>query len=304
MTTIDHLNRDFAIQDQLRVIEGEGGFPLIEIDNGKARALISVYAGQVLSFRPAGEAEDLLFLSKQAYYQSGKAIKGGVPICWPWFGPDPEGQGRPAHGFVRNRPWSLASTQQTPEGETKVVLKLVDDAVTQEIWPHAFNLHIEITVGEALTLALITRNTGNRSYTITQALHTYFKVGDVHLVKMLGLETKEYLDKVDNGERKTQSGAVSVVDEVDRIYLDVEEALYIDDPSLKRRIRIDSSGNKTIVVWNPWSVIAAQMADLDDQDYRHMLCVETANAAEDMVQLPSGGEYRLHADSRIESTVI
>ena len=300
MTTIDHLNRDFAIQDQLRVIEGEGGFPLIEIDNGKARALISVYAGQVLSFRPAGEAEDLLFLSKQAYYQSGKAIKGGVPICWPWFGPDPEGQGRPAHGFVRNRPWSLASTQQTPEGETKVVLKLVDDAVTQEIWPHAFNLHIEITVGEALTLALITRNTGNRSYTITQALHTYFKVGDIEQVKVLGLAGLNYLDKVDNGLEKTQSGDVSISQEVDRVYAGVQGDLTIVDGALQRRIRIRSISSRTAIVWNPWSEVAAGMADLGDDDYRRMLCVETANAGDEVVEIPSGGESRLIARYSIE----
>ena len=133
MKTIEQLNRDFAIQDQLSIIEGEGGLPFIKIDNGTAAALISIYAGQVLSYRPADEPADLLFLSDQAYYQEGKAIKGGIPVCWPWFGPDPEEKGRPGHGFVRNRPWALSGTELSPEGDTKVVLELTDSDETREI---------------------------------------------------------------------------------------------------------------------------------------------------------------------------
>ncbi|MDJ0807900.1 MAG: D-hexose-6-phosphate mutarotase [Gammaproteobacteria bacterium] len=300
MTTIKKLNSEFAIQEQLKIVEGQGGFPFIEIDNGKASALISVYAGQVLSFRPVNEPEDLLFLSGQAYYQEGKAIKGGVPICWPWFGPDPEGQGRPGHGFVRNRTWSLSSTEATPEGETKVVLKLKDDDDTHEIWPRAFNLLLEITVGHDLTLALITRNTGENSFAITQAFHTYFKVGDIDGVKVLGLENLRYLDKVDNGEEKIQSGEVTLTAEVDRIYNDVESDLTIVDQALARRIIIRSISSRTAVVWNPWVTIAKQMADLGDEDYKNLICVETANAAEEVVEIPSGGEGRLIARYSIE----
>jgi glucose-6-phosphate 1-epimerase len=301
---IEQLNSEFGTAEQVDFIEGKGGFPLIQVKNDQATALVSTYAGQVLSFQPHAAADDMLFLSERAYYQQGKAIKGGVPICWPWFGPDPEGLGRPAHGFVRNRQWSVFGVEAGSSSETRLVLGLQDSQETREVWPHAFELRLEITIGSALGLTLITHNLGDQTFVLTQALHTYFKVGDIHQVKVLGLEAKEYLDKVDNGERKIQSGAVSVDDEVDRIYLDVEGTLHIDDPSLKRRIRIDSSGSNTVVVWNPWSVISAQMADLDGQDYRHMLCVETANAAEEVVQLAPGGEYRLHADYRIESTVL
>ncbi|MEN8178894.1 MAG: D-hexose-6-phosphate mutarotase [Pseudomonadota bacterium] len=295
MKNIEQLNSDFAIQDHLRVIEGEGGFAFVEVDNGKAAALISIYAGQVLSFRPANEPEDLLFLSDKAYYQDAKAIKGGVPICWPWFGPDPEGKGRPGHGFVRNRGWTLSSTEVTPEGETKVVLKLVDDDETLGIWPHAFNLFLEISVGSELTLALITRNTGDKSYTITQAFHTYFKVGDIDKVQVLGLEDLPYLDKVDNGLEKTQAGAVTVSGEVDRIYTGVQGDLTVVDVALGRRILIRSISSRTAIVWNPWAAVAEQMADLGDDDYKHLLCVETANAADEVVEIPSGGESRLIA---------
>jgi glucose-6-phosphate 1-epimerase len=290
---IEQLNRDYAIDGQLRFVEGQGGFPFIEIDNEKARALISIYAGQVLAFKPVDEPEDLLFLSEQAYYQDGKAIKGGIPICWPWFGPDPEGQGRPGHGFVRNRPWSVAAAEITEEGDTKVVLQLSEDEEMQSLWTHPFNLVLEITVGSSLTLKMITQNTGERSFTITQALHTYFKVGDIAQVKVLGLEDLHYLDKVDGGVEKTQAGEVTVSGEVDRIYTGVESDLTIDDAALGRQISISSIGSQTAVVWNPWSVIAGEMADLADDDYKRFICVETANAADEVVEIPSGGESRL-----------
>ncbi len=293
------MNRDFAIQDQLSIIEGEGGFPFIKIDNGTATALISIYAGQVLAYRPLSECEDLLFLSGKAYYKEGKAIKGGIPVCWPWFGPDPEEKGRPGHGFVRNRPWALSGTEATPEGETKVVLELTDNEETREIWPNAFQLLLEISVGTNLTVKLITRNTGDRSYSITQALHTYFKVGDIDRVKVLGLENLQYLDKADKGLEKTQQDEVRISEEVDRIYTGVQGNLTIDDTDLGRQILISSIGSRTAVVWNPWAKIAADMADLGDDDYKQLICVETANTADEIVEIPSGGESRLVAQYTI-----
>lgn len=299
MKNIEQLNNDFAIQDQLSIIEGEGGLPFIKIDNGTAAALISIYAGQVLSYRPADEPADLLFLSDQAYYQEGKAIKGGIPVCWPWFGPDPEEKGRPGHGFVRNRYWALSGTEATPEGDTKVVLELTGSDEIREIWPHPFHLVQEITIGASLTVKLITRNTGDRSYTITQALHTYFKVGNIAGVTVLGLENLRYIDKVDNGLEKTQADGVNISEEVDRIYTGVQGDLTIDDADLGRRILISSIGSRTAVVWNPWAKVAAEMADLGDDDYKRLICVETANAADEIVEIPSGGESRLVAHYKI-----
>jgi glucose-6-phosphate 1-epimerase len=300
---IEQLNAEFGIAEQVKFIEGKGGLPFIEVRNDQASALISTYAGQVLAFQPQGVADDLFFLSEKAFFQQGKAIKGGVPICWPWFGPDPEGLGRPAHGFVRNRQWNVIAVEAVSSAETKLVLGLRDTPETREIWPFAFELLLEINVGSTLGLTLITRNLGDQAFELTQALHTYFQVGDINQVKVRGLEAKDYLDKVDEGQRKTQSGAVIIDGEVDRIYLDVDQELTIEDPGLQRVIRIASSGSKTAVVWNPWSHISAQMADLNDEDYRNLLCVETANAAQEVVNLPPAGEYRLRADYRIESLV-
>ncbi len=298
--TIEQLNADYGLAGQLKFVEGKGGFPLIEIDGPKAKASISVYGGQVLSFQPANEPEDLMFVSEKAYYQEGKAIKGGIPVCWPWFGPDPEGLGRPSHGFVRNRLWNVLATETTPDGEVKVTLGVAATAETREIWPEEFEMAIAISIGDSLSVELITRNKGDRAFSITQALHTYFKVGDIQQVKVIGLEELEYIDKPDGGAKKTQKGAVTFASEVDRIYTNVGSELVIEDAALGRKILISSTGSKTAVVWNPWVEISGKMADLEDDDYQRLVCVETANAANDVVEVPASSEYRLVANYRIE----
>ncbi|BAZ44404.1 aldose 1-epimerase [Chondrocystis sp. NIES-4102] len=301
MIDIQQLNADYGITNKVKFTEGQGGLPMIEVQNEYAQATISLYAGQVLSFKPVNQTEDVMFVSKQAYYQVGKAIKGGTPICWPWFGPDPENQGRSSHGFVRNRLWQMRDVSSTIDGATKVVLGLEATAETQAIWNYDFDLAIAITVGNTLTIELITRNTGKQAFSITQALHTYFQIADLNQVEVLGLENKTYIDKVDGGKEKTQSGVITFSGECDRIYLDVPATLIIKDASLNRKIKITATNSKTAIVWNPGSIISASMADLDDQDYQHFVCVETANAADEIIEIPAASEYKLTANYAVES---
>lgn len=292
---------EYEIENELQFVDIEHGFTYIEINNAKAHATISTYSGQVLSYRPKSRKDDLLFVSDRAYYEEGKAIKGGIPVCWPWFGADPDDLGRPAHGFVRNRQWEVTGSESLANGSTKVILGMVDSDETRKIWPHTFKLSIEITVGDSLKVALVTRNSGDERITISQALHTYFYVGDISKVQVLGLDGIDYLDKVDGFAEKTQSGPVTINGEVDRIYKGVTGELVIEDESLGRKIRIASSGCSTAVVWNPWSEIAASMGDLDDDDYKKMICVETANAGPETVEIAAHSEYRLEAEYTIES---
>ena len=287
------LNQNYGLGGQVNVVAGKGGWPYLEVANEQATALISLYGGQVLAFKPRTATQDLMFVSDNAYYQTGKAIKGGTPICWPWFGPDPKGLGRPSHGFVRNRLWEVKSTQSLPSGATQIVLGCSDTDETRELWPYAFALTIEITVGNTLELALVSRNMGDRPFDITQALHTYFTVGDITQVAVLGLDGKAYIDKVDNQVVKLQDGPVVVAAEVDRIYQAVPSELTVVDQTLNRRIRITSTGNQTAVVWNPWAELSAQSGDLTDDAYQRFICVETTNAADDIVTVPAQGEFRL-----------
>ncbi len=299
---IDALNAEYGIDGTLKLREGRGGLTMIEIQNGLATAVISPYAGQILSYRPFDASADLLFVSERAFFVPGKGIKGGIPVCWPWFGQDPEGQGRQIHGFVRSLPWDLLATATLPNGATRVTLGIADDRETRTLWPYHFNLLVEITVGATLGVELITRNASDRTFSITQGLHAYFRIGDATRVRVLGLEGCRYIDKAAGAGDAvvTQEGPVTVAGEVNRIYEHVPTQLFVEDPCLGRRIRIASRHSATCVVWNPWVETAIAMADLDDEDYRSMLCVETVNAASEVIEVPGGGEARLAADYGIE----
>jgi glucose-6-phosphate 1-epimerase len=296
MMNIEQLNTDFAIPGHLSIEIGEGGLPFIKVSNEYATASISVYAGQVLAYQPVTQEQDVLFTNTHAVFQQGKPIRSGVPICWPWFGDDPEGKGRSGHGFARDRLWSVLSTRTTDNGETQVILGLEHSQETLQLWAHEFQLRLQITIGASLHLALETKNTGSTAFSITQALHTYFLIGDIHQVKVLGLEGHTYLDKTDNGNLKAQIGEVLIKEEVDRVYKGIGNTLTLVDTKLNRNIRITSEGSKTAVVWNPWVEKAKTIADLGDADYQSMLCVETANAADEVITLEPEASHCLVAE--------
>ena len=292
---IQQLNSEFGITNYIEFINGKGGLPCIQVNNDKACALISIYAGQVLSYKPKSETEDFMFISDNAYFTEGKATKGGVPICWPWFGAAPE-QGqikRPDHGFVRTSFWSVAAAKMLVNGDTKIILEFEDTEKTREIWPYSFYLALEITISDSLNIELLTRNTGKQPFFITEALHTYFNVGDATRVEVLGLEHTEYLDKKADFVKVCQVGAITLTEETDHIHTDIKHALMLDDPAFKRKIKISSSGNKNVVVWNPWVKGSAAMKDLDKDDYKHFICLEIANAASDIVEILPNSEYRI-----------
>lgn len=298
---IKKLKQLYSVDGQIDITEGDNGIPFIELNNDTASAVISLYGGQILSYKPSGNAETL-FLSKLANYQEGKAIKGGIPVCWPWFGADPEGKDRQAHGFARNKMWQLRSTEKIDNDQSKVVMGLNEDAQTRKMWPYNFDLSIEFDVGETLDVSLITRNTGDQAFKITQALHSYFSVGNIEQVFIKGLDKKAYLDKanINKGkEDKVQSGNVEFTQEVDRIYLDVPESIQISDSASKQLINIASAGNRTAVVWNPGADISQQMSDLENTDFQRFVCVETVNAASDVIEILPGESFVLSASFKV-----
>lgn len=299
---IDALNAEYGIDGTLRLREGRGGLTMIEIENALATALISLHGGQVLSYRPYAAGSDLLFVGERARFEPGQEIKGGIPVCWPWFGQDPERRGRPIHGFARLRTWTLLSTVSLPNGATRVVLGVADDSETRALWPYYFNLLTEITVGAALGVELIARNAGDAPFRITQGLHSYFRVGDSAAVRVLGLEGCRYIDKaMGAGDAiRLQEGPATVSGEVNRIYEQVPPLLVLEDPALGRRIRIATRHSATCVVWNPGPERIRTFPDLGERDYRDMLCVETVNAASEVIEVPGGGEARLAADYGID----
>ena len=297
---IEQLNADYGIGNKVKFVEGKGGLTFVEVNNEYAKATISLYGGHILSFKPRTQAEDVIFLSNLAIYKEGKAIRGGVPICWPWFGADPEKKGRPNHGFARNSLWNVREVVSSQDGSTDIVLGLADSPESRKVWDYAFDLTIAITIGSSLTIELTTRNTGDKAFSITQALHTYFRIGDISQVKVLNLEDLSYLDKVDGGKSKTQTGAVIFNSECDRIYLDVPAQIAIEDSALGREIKVTSANSNTAIVWNPAAEISANMADLGDLDYQKFVCVETANAANEVIEIAAGDDFNLTANYSIK----
>jgi glucose-6-phosphate 1-epimerase len=299
MTDISVLNARYGIPGQLGVQVGAGQLAVVKVTNSRATATIALQGAQVVHWAPVGQ-HPVIWLSGAARFASGKSIRGGIPLCWPWFGPHPTEPAFPAHGFARTSPWGILETQALADGAMRIALRLTHSDATRALWPHAAELECHITVAAALEIDLVTRNSSSESITIGEALHTYFEVSDVRRIRIEGLEGCHYLDKVDGGRRRQQVGPVTFAAETDRIYLDTVADCLIDDPGLARRIRIRKRGSRSTVVWNPWIEKAARMGDLGEDGYLHMVCVETANAADDVVTIPPGAEHHLAVRYELE----
>lgn len=297
LTNINTLNKNFSFDDESNKLyfkNGKGDIPVIEIKNEYASALISLQGAHILSWIPADD-KDIIWLSDDASFSIGKSVRGGIPICWPWFGAHESNNDFPAHGFARTVFWQVTDTKQLKSGETQVTFILDTQILNQDIqrmWPQATTAEYCLTIGKSLKLELTTYNNSAETITIGQALHTYFNIDDVRNATIKGLEGKDYLDKTTGFSRHTQPGPVIIDSEVDRIYLNTADTLVIDDT--RRKIVISKQGSLSTVVWNPWNEVATKMGDLGKEGYLNMLCVESANAADDLVSITPGERYTLH----------
>ena len=300
-TELAKLNQKYGIRNQLAFVEGPGGLVRAEIKNPHAEATLALHGGQILSYRPRAHAP-VLWLSRKSYFQTGKAIRGGIPVCWPWFGDHPTDTDKPAHGFVRTAAWSVHASEKREDESTRLKLFFSASEATLALWPHRFRLEIEATVSDVLRVKLICTNTDNQPFTCTGALHSYFNLSAISDVVVKGLEDCAYLDKVDQGRRKVQDGPIHIQRETDRIYIDTTAECTIEDKGLERSIGIAKNGSRTTVVWNPWTDKARRMQDFGDDEYVNMVCVETANAAADVVTLAPGGSHTLEQVIRVASS--
>ena len=301
MTTVSALNDRYALKGHVAFQEGADGLIMAEVRNRFATARISLQGAQVISWAPLKE-EPVIWLSKAAKFAAGKSVRGGVPICWPWFGAHATETSFPGHGYARTVMWDVIATEALDDGRTRLTFRLQENPTTRAQWPHNTPVECRITVGDALEIELVTKNAEDTTITITQALHTYFEIGDIGKVKVYGLEDTEYLDKVDGGQRKLQHGPITIDGEVDRVYVSTRAECVIDDPVLQRKIHINKRGSDSTVVWNPWIEKANKMGDLGEDGYRHMLCVESGNAAENVVTIAPGETRHMWVSYRIERT--
>lgn len=269
--------------------------PLLELTVAGARAAIALRGAQLVSWRPQGHDEVIWMSPASPSRLVGKALRGGTPICWPWFGPDPECRGRPAHGFVRGTDWTLEHTDVTDE-TTLAAFCYRTTPADHALWPHAASARaVFVLDAKTLAITLTTVNEGQAPFVLTEALHTYFAVADIGSTAVHGLDGVAYLDKVGDEARRRQAGAVTFAGEVDRIYLDPPASLAIVDAGNGRTIRVASRGSRSVVVWNPWNEKAARLGDMGADGFRRMVCVETANAGDDVVTLAAGDRHVLAA---------
>lgn len=262
-----------------------GGLPVLEVTTGTMRATLSLQGGQLLSFTPAGD-RDWLWLSRRALFEPGKAIRGGIPLCWPWFGPAPDAA-LPAHGFARTHRWTLEDITHAGNG-AELRLALADDASTRRLWPHPFRLQLRLLLGHDLQLELEATNTGTAPVQLGHALHSYFRVDDIAGVRITGLDGCHYLDQLQQHARLPQRGDVTIDREVDRIYEGGSHCLLHDGA---RQLAIDATGCGSTIVWNPWQDKAARLADMGDDEYRGFVCIENGNTGRATVTLAPGARH-------------
>jgi glucose-6-phosphate 1-epimerase len=298
MSQLDELRRRFASADFLAFDEKAPGFITLKVMTAFSSASIALQGAHVLGWQPKGQ-KPVIWLSKAAKFAAGKSIRGGVPLCWPWFGPHGTEAGYPGHGFARTIPWSLLDARKLPDGRVRLEFEPVMNDAARAQWPHASTVRCSVTVGQELVVGLATKNTGNAPFQLGQALHTYFEIGDIRQTQIAGLEGYAYIDKVVGGRRGRQKGVVSFAGETDRVYLGTAGCCGIVDPVLKRTLLITSTGSRTTIVWNPGHEKAAKMGDFGKSGEDRMVCVETANAAEDVITLAPGATHRMTAQYRV-----
>lgn len=268
---------------------GNGGLPMVKIRTPWSTAEIYLHGAHLTAFQKNGEPP-LLFTSRQSLFAPGKAIRGGVPICFPWFGARP---GAVMHGLARITDWKLEATTVAEDGGVKLVFRLPESTWVAAGWPPA-KVDFIVTVRDTLTMELLVANTSAQDFVFEGCLHTYFAVGDIAQVSLAGLKGLDYLDKVQDFARKQETAeVVTVSSEVDRVYLDATGTVEIHDARWHRVISVAKSGSASTVVWNPWVDKAKGMADFGDTEYREMICVESGNVGDRKLTLPPGGSSSL-----------
>jgi len=294
MNELDQLNNKFSIPGVAKIEPGAGGLERISVTSSLAEAHIYLHGAHVTHFAARGQ-KPLLFLSEKSHFSADKPIRGGVPICFPWFGPKAGDTAAPMHGFARLLSWDIAAISAQPDGTISVELQLQSSERTRALWPFDFQATYQVNVGKSLGLKLRVTNQSTQKLSFEEALHTYLSVGDVKSVAIDGLAGRTFIDKVDGAKEKTQSGQITIAGETDRVYLDTSDVVTVNDPALTRKLIIHKGSSSSTVVWNPWIAKAKAMADFGDDEWPGMLCIETANAARNIVNLAPGATQEMWA---------
>jgi glucose-6-phosphate 1-epimerase len=283
-----------SLPNSVKVDVGPGGLAVLRVTAPSATAEIYLRGAHVASWTPSSSNPSVIWMSEHAEYTEGVPLRGGVPICFPWFGANADDPTEPSHGFARLAEWELVEAKDV--GSTVVLtLRLKDDMATRaSAWGHRFEALYTVTVGSHLDLSLTVTNPDRKPFTFEAALHSYFGVSDIHSVSVTGLEDVPFIDKLDGAAALPAEGhAVRFAGETDRIYLGSADIIRVVDPSAKREIEVRPTESHSTVVWNPWVAKAAKMADFGNDEWPGMVCVETANIGDASVTLSSGESHTM-----------
>ena len=299
MANIDELNRRYAIPGAAQITAGNNGLLRVGITTPASTGEIYLHGAHLTSWRPAG-GEEVIFLSQRSQFEPGKAIRGGIPVCFPWFRNKVDDPKAPSHGFVRTKDWKLDEIEMRGDG-VMVSLSTSSDEGTKAWWPHDFHLLHRLTLGTALTQELVVSNTGATPLRFEEALHTYYRVGGAEAIRISGLDGVAYLDNTDANREKRQVGDIVFTAQTDSAYMDTTHAVEIADPILRRRLRLTKQNSRTTVVWNPWSTGAQSLADLGDDEWRAMACLEASNMRAYGVDLAPGQQHTMKTVIQVEA---
>lgn len=290
----------FSIPNALRFENAPGGLVRGIVSTAAAEAEIYLQGAHVTHWTPRAQ-RPVLFVSPASLFAQGKAIRGGVPIIFPWFGPRSDGKPGPVHGFARTMEWTVDATKLHEDGRVEISLALAPNDAARSFGYDAFHLRFRVTVGSALTMVLETRNVGTDPLTYEEALHTYLAVGDVSQVSVSGLEHTTYIDKTDGFKRKSAGiEPIRFAKETDQVHLSTKATCVIHDPVWGRNIIVEKKGSDSTVVWNPWIEKTKSLSDMPSDGWKEMVCVETANAADNAVHLLPSESHQLAALIRVE----
>ncbi|WP_339736472.1 D-hexose-6-phosphate mutarotase [uncultured Sunxiuqinia sp.] len=294
MIDIDLLDEKYSIEGEIGFMEMEGELPFISVSNKYAQADICLYGAHVMSFTPHKTME-LLWMSPTSFSEEGKAIRGGIPVCFPWFGPHPTDPKKPQHGFGRLIYWDVVETKSEANGETLIRFQLNASEETKAYWPHNFTAELAITVGTKLQLALKVTNSSQEAFEYSAALHSYFNVSGIENCTIEGLQGTKYFNQL-TGDHEVQEEPVLKINEpVTRHYLDTETPVVIADPVFRRRILVEKAGSRVTTVWNPGEEATAGIPDIPDDGYHAFICVEATNAFNNCITLAPGKSHETTA---------
>lgn len=273
--------------------------PVLNVTTKKCRAKISIYGGQVLSWQPVTQANDVLWHPRLELCQKSQPIRGGVPICWPWFGANKIDQNMPSHGYARISSWEIDLIQTINNDEIKIILKL--NGVHERYKKQYESLKIReiIDIGEKLSIEIISKNHGEEPIVITEGFHTYFNVSHIDRIAIEGLQNNEYVDLL-RASRMVEAGILKFNEELGRIYINTIAPCLIYDPGFQRKIRVEKNGSKSTAVWNPWDKKSAGMSDLMEGDWQNFVCLESANALENAVIIAPRESHSMKVQYSVE----